>query len=96
MAGEKDKQRRQAAALSYSGHKEAAPQVVASGAGEIAERIIALAEEAGIAIQKDPDLMEVLAKVPVGSEIPVEIYQAVAEVLAFVYEQNGRFGQQDA
>ena len=62
-----------------------------SGRGEVAARIIALAEEAGVMVRQDPDLLELLAKVPVGREIPLELYRAVAEVLAFVYQVNGRY-----
>ncbi|MCF8038758.1 MAG: EscU/YscU/HrcU family type III secretion system export apparatus switch protein, partial [Desulfohalobiaceae bacterium] len=43
---------------------------------------------AGIPIQEDPDLVEVLARVPLGEEIPAEVYQAVAEILVFVYSLN--------
>jgi flagellar biosynthesis protein len=80
-----------AVAILYDENKGAAPQVVASGQGIIAQKIIATAEEAGIHIQEDPDLVELLAKVPLGDEIPVELYQTVAEVLAFVYQVNNKF-----
>lgn len=80
-----------AVAILYDENKSTAPQVVASGQGVIAEKIIATAEEAGIHIQEDPDLVELLAKVPLGDEIPVELYQTVAEVLAFVYQVNKKF-----
>ena len=80
-----------AVAIVYDENRESAPQVVASGQGVIAEKIIATAEEAGIHIQEDPDLVELLAKVPLGDEIPVELYQTVAEVLAFVYQVNKKF-----
>jgi flagellar biosynthesis protein len=80
-----------AVALLYNEDKGSAPQVVAGGQGKIAEKIIATAEEAGIHIQEDPDLVELLAKVPIGDEIPVELYQTVAEILAFVYQINKKF-----
>lgn len=80
-----------AVALLYNEDKDSAPQVVAGGQGKIAEKIIATAEEAGIHIQEDPDLVELLAKVPIGDEIPVELYQTVAEILAFVYQINKKF-----
>lgn len=80
-----------AVALSYDEEKAAAPQVLASGSGLIAESIIERAEAAGIYIQENPDLVELLAKVPVGEEIPPELYQTIAEVLAFVYSVNDRF-----
>ncbi len=80
-----------AVALIYDEKKGGGPKVAASGQGALAERIIATAREAGVQIVEDPDLIELLAKVPVGEEIPPDLYQAVAEVLAFVYQVNGRF-----
>ncbi len=82
---------RKAVAILYDENESAAPKIVASGKGLIAEKIIATAKEAGIHIQQDPDLVELLAKVDIGEEIPLELYQTVAEVLAFVYKVNERF-----
>ncbi|MBN2644184.1 MAG: EscU/YscU/HrcU family type III secretion system export apparatus switch protein [Desulfuromonadaceae bacterium] len=84
---------KKAVALRYDKERADAPMIVASGQGQVAERIIELAREAGLHITSDPDLTEVLAKIPVGAEIPVELYQAVAEVLAYVYRLNGRHGE---
>lgn len=80
-----------AVAILYDQENSSAPQVVASGKGKVAEQIIATAEEAGIHIQEDSDLVELLAKVPLGDEIPIELYQTVAEVLAFVYQVNKKY-----
>ena len=77
-----------AVALRYDRGKEGAPRVVASGQGLVAARILEVAEKAGVPVTQDAGLLELLAKVPLGSEIPVEMYQAVAEVLAFVYQLN--------
>ena len=79
-----------AVAILYNDAESAAPKVVASGKGLMAEKIIATAREAGIHIREDANLVELLAKVPLGSEIPTELYQTVAEVLAFVYRMNER------
>lgn len=79
---------KKAIAIKYDKEQGDAPLVVASGKGQIAEQIIKTAREAGLEITQDADLTELLAKVPVGTEIPVELYQAVAEVLAFVYRVN--------
>jgi len=84
---------KQAVAILYNEGETGAPRVIASGKGVIAEKIIATAQEAGIHIRDDPNLVELLAKVPLGEEIPVELYQTVAEVLAFVYRVNERFKQ---
>jgi flagellar biosynthesis protein len=89
-----DKSTERAVALLYDRTRGGAPRVVASGRGEVAARIIETGRGAGVQILEDPDLMEILAHVPVGAEIPTELYEAVAEVLAFVYRVNGRFGQE--
>ncbi len=82
-----------AVALVYNKKRADAPQVVASGKGSIAQNIIAMAREHGVYIKEDNDLVELLSQVPVGEEIPVELYKAIAEVLAFVYQVNGRYKQ---
>ena len=79
-----------AVALLYDRETSDAPRVVASGRGVIARRIIETAREAGIHIQEDPDLVEILSKVPVGKDIPVELYQTIAEILSFVYQVNDK------
>lgn len=80
-----------AVALLYDKEKADAPQVIASGKGIIAQKIIETAKEAGVHIQADPDLAEILSKVPLGEEIPPELYQTIAEVLSFVYQMNDKF-----
>ncbi|MDW7645701.1 MAG: EscU/YscU/HrcU family type III secretion system export apparatus switch protein [Desulfuromonadales bacterium] len=89
-----DKPLKKAVALQYDREKAAAPRVVASGRGEIAERILQTAREAGLPVREDADLLEVLARIPVGEEIPEDLYQVVAEILAFVYRVNGRYKEQ--
>jgi len=81
---------KKAIAIKYDKEQGDAPVVLASGKGQIAEQIIKAAREAGLEITQDADLAELLAKVSVGTEIPVELYQAVAEVLSFVYRVNKR------
>lgn len=83
-----------AVAILYDRERGGAPQVVASGRGEIAARIIDTAREHGVQVVEDPDLLEILSRVPVGEEIPEPMYQAVAEVLAFVYRINGRWKEE--
>jgi len=80
-----------AVALVYDAEKGQAPRVVASGKGEIARKIIETARESGIYIEENPDLVELLARIPLGREIPPELYRTVAEVLAFVYKVNEQF-----
>ncbi len=95
MAGKKNATKRQlAVALRYNEDKEAAPRVLAKGQGKIASKILDMARSQGIPVREDPDLVESLAKLDVGSLIPTELYPAVAEVLAFVYRQNQRRADQ--
>ena len=84
------KEQQKAVALSYEKEK-GAPMVVASGQGAMAEKILSTAREAGVEVVADPDLVELLAGIPLGMEIPAELYQAVAEVLAFVYRVNNKY-----
>ena len=79
-----------AAALKYDREKDAAPKVIAKGRGTIAEKIIEVARKNNIPIQSEPALVEVLSKLDIDEEIPVELYKAVAEILAFIYQANNR------
>ncbi|MCP5363958.1 MAG: EscU/YscU/HrcU family type III secretion system export apparatus switch protein [Hyphomicrobiales bacterium] len=79
-----------AAALAYDAERDRAPKVVAAGRGEIAERIILLAESQGIPVREDPDLMAMLEAIDVGDEIPVEAFAAVAEILVYLFRTNAR------
>lgn len=74
-----------AVALKYDTTKGAAPKVVAKGSGEVASKIITLAEESGVPLKQDADLVELLSKVELDQEVPSEMYKAVAEVFAFLY-----------
>jgi flagellar biosynthesis protein len=81
--------RRSAAALRYQGG-EGAPTVVASGRGAIAERILAAAREAGVPVREDELLAQALAALDAGTEVPPELYQAVAEALVWAYRLSSR------
>lgn len=77
--------RKVAVALRYRREMESAPTVVATGFGLVAERILELAEESKVPVHEDAALAEALGKVGVDRPIPVELYEAVAEVISFVY-----------
>jgi flagellar biosynthesis protein len=79
---------RKAATLRYAQNKEDAPRVVAKGRGKMAEKIIALAEAHQVPLVEDRQLIQVLEALDVDTQIPAELYQAVAEVLVFVYRLN--------
>jgi len=80
-----------AVALSYRPGEVDAPVVVAKGAGHLAERIKAIASASGVPVIENKPLAQGLFKlVDVGEPIPEMLYQAVAEVLAFVFRMKGR------
>ena len=80
--------RQKAVALKYIPKSDNAPTVVAKGTGNVAEKILAIAKENNIYIQKDPDLLEILSRLDLHEEIPPELYVVVAELLSFVYALN--------
>ncbi len=82
-----------AVALRYTG--DSAPRLTAKGKGEIAEKIIALANEHGVPLHDDAGLAEVLSTIELGDEIPPALYVAVAEVLAFAYRVSGKLPDLD-
>lgn len=77
-----------AVALKYDG--ERAPKVTAKGTGVSAEKILEIAEQHGIPLQSNPELSKILAEVPLGEEIPQNLYVAVAEVISFAYFLRGK------
>ena len=83
---------KKAVALHYDAERDTAPRIVASGRGAVAEKILEVAEESGVPLQEDRALVETLLAFEVGKEIPPELYQVVAEVLAFVQRLDKRRG----
>lgn len=82
-----------AVALSYESGKGAAPIVVAKGADFLAAKIKDVAKENHIDIVENKPLARMLYhNVELGAEIPPELYQAVAEVLAYVYQLHNKVG----
>jgi len=59
--------------------------VLATGAGLVAARIIDSAREAGVPVRSDPALVEALAALDLGQEVPQTLWVAVAETLAWAY-----------
>jgi flagellar biosynthesis protein len=79
-----------AVALVHDPDHPDAPRVIASGKGWVAEQILALAFETGIRVREDSDLAQMLAAMDLDTELPLEAYTAVSEILAYVYRVNGR------
>jgi len=71
--------------MSQSG---ALPRLIASGHGAVAEQILQIAWANDIKVREDADLVEILAAIDVESDIPIEAFAAVAEILSYVYRAN--------
>jgi flagellar biosynthesis protein len=84
-----------AVALRYTSEERSAPVVVAQGRGAIARRLIEIASANGVPVREDPDLVALLSLVDLGEEIPPELYQAVAEVIRFIYRANGELAARE-
>ncbi len=81
---------KKAAALRYRAGVDRAPRLTAKGSRLMAERIIQTAREHGIPLKEDPQLIEVLSTLDLYQEIPPALYQAVAEILVFLYKISHR------
>ncbi|KIL47700.1 EscU/YscU/HrcU family type III secretion system export apparatus switch protein [Jeotgalibacillus campisalis] len=77
--------RKQAVAMTYNAELAGAPVITGKGKGITAENIIEKALEHNIPIQEDPNLVELLGQLELNEAIPDDLYQAVAEVFAFIY-----------
>ena len=73
---------RKAVALKY-GANDAAPVVVASGMGYMAEKIVEVAADEGVPIYEDNSLATVLTQLQLGQEIPESLYQAIVELYVY-------------
>lgn len=74
-----------ATALKFDVSEDDVPKVTATGIEDEADYIVAVAEEYEVPVYKDPPLAKALGQLEVGDLVPSELYEAVAEVLAFVY-----------
>lgn len=81
-----------AVALEY-GPNDAAPVVVASGMGYLAEKIVSVAQENGVPVYEDNSLATILSRLSLGQEIPEELYRAIVEI--YVYFLNFDPSKQD-
>lgn len=79
----KQEKPKQAIALAYD-PSEAAPRVIASGKGALAEKIIERAKEVDVPVHRDDKLADTLSRLEIGDMIPPELYEVVAEILVFV------------
>ena len=78
--------RKQATALTYDTQNgDAAPRVVAKGYGLVAEMIVQRAKDAGLYVHESPEMVSLLMQVDLDARIPPQLYQAVAELLAWLH-----------
>lgn len=94
---------KKAVALKYDEDQAAAPVVVASGMGHLAEKIVEIANENGVPVYEDNSLATVLSQLNLGMEIPPELYKAVVDIYAYFLHfvpdkakaegENGRAGE---
>ena len=83
-----ERMNKKAVALKYDQDKSSAPLVVAKGKGYIAENIVKAAQDSGVPLKEDNELINYLMSLELYEEIPPELYQVIAEILAFIYKAN--------
>lgn len=91
----KTKEQKTAVALAYT-PGERAPKILATGKGEVAERIIETAQENDVPLYEDNKLASTLSKLEIGDMIPPELYDVVAEILVFVDDMDRLRGKVEA
>ncbi len=87
------KKLKEAAALRYDPEKGGAPEIVALGKGEVADRIIEKAKENNVPLYEDAKLAHTLNFLHVGDEIPRELYEVIAQILVFVSNLDDSYGR---
>ena len=80
----------EAVALRYDKGREDAPRVVAKGRGFVAQQLLSIAKRHSVPVYQNQTVTQLLMAVELDREIPPELYQAVANVLAYVYRLDGR------
>ena len=86
--------KKKAVALQYDENKHAAPIIVASGQGYVAEKIIETAVSHDVPVFEDSSLSTVLSQLELGAEIPEEVYQTVVDI--YIYFLNYLPGKKDS
>jgi len=82
---------REAAALKYSPESGGAPEIIALGKGEIAEKIIEKGSESKVPLYEDAELAHTLNFFKIGDEIPRELYEVVAQIMVFVSKLDSSY-----
>lgn len=84
---------KEAVGLSYDEEKRSTPVVSAKGEGAMAEAIVAMAQDLGIYVHQDEQLLNQLKCLKEGEEIPRELFEVIAQILAFSYLIQGKTPQ---
>lgn len=91
MSEQRPPAQRSAVALRYRREDDPAPRITAAGSGPIADRILEIARELDLPLREDPDLIQALGLLDLNALIPPELYDVIAEVLAWAYRANSSF-----
>jgi|GEM_PF-959817 len=75
-----------AVALGFNAKVDAAPRILATGKGALAQKILEIADQEEIHIHKDENLVQILCMLEQNSLIPIEAYTAVAKILGQIYK----------
>ena len=87
----KNDKSKKAVALKYDTN-DTSPFVLAKGKGYIAEKIIEKGKDQNIHIHKDENIIDNLMQLDIGEDIPPELYEVVAEIIAYVYYLDRKLG----
>ncbi|MCR2820735.1 EscU/YscU/HrcU family type III secretion system export apparatus switch protein [Lederbergia panacisoli] len=90
----RDSSIKEAVALHYQSDLHEAPSVIAKGKGMIADNIMAKGKEHNIPVQQDSTLVELLGQLNINETIPEDLYNAVAEIFAFIYKLDKSKGKE--
>lgn len=74
---------KKAVAIKYDENKNAAPVIVASGMGYMAEKIIETANESGVPVYEDNSLASILTQLELGAQVPEELYHAIVDIYLY-------------
>ncbi len=77
-----------AVALEYG---KLAPRVLSVARGNLVKKVLQIADDKGITVYRDKDLVEVLSVLKPGEEVPEKLFKAVATVMAYCYNINDKF-----
>ncbi len=95
QAGETERTGLDQVAVALTKETESLPRIVASGRGAVARQILEIAFANGVNVREDADLVEILSAIDVDSDIPLEAFAAVAEILSYIYRANATYGAYD-